>query len=44
VPVSFQLDPEQDVVWIKAGDAEALLEEGEFSDWLQCASTRCRWA
>jgi predicted AlkP superfamily phosphohydrolase/phosphomutase len=35
VPVTFQLDPEQDVVWIKAGDAETLLKEGEFSDWLQ---------
>jgi len=34
VPVSFQLDPEQDVVWIKAGDSEALLREGEFSDWM----------
>ena len=35
VPVSFQLDPEKDVVWIKAGGAEALLKEGEFSDWMQ---------
>jgi predicted AlkP superfamily phosphohydrolase/phosphomutase len=35
VPVSFELDPEEDVVWIKAGSAEAVLAEGEFSDWLQ---------
>lgn len=35
VPVSFRLDPEQDVVWIKAGTSEALLKEGEFSPWMQ---------
>ncbi|HZL99600.1 MAG TPA: alkaline phosphatase family protein [Planctomycetota bacterium] len=35
LPVSFELDPEQDVVWIKVSGAEALLREGEFSEWMQ---------
>lgn len=35
VPLTVHVDPEEDVVWIKAGDAECILREGEFSEWLQ---------
>ncbi|MHC5209128.1 MAG: alkaline phosphatase family protein [Planctomycetota bacterium] len=35
VPVSFHIDPVDDVVWVRAGDAECVLREGEFSDWMQ---------
>jgi predicted AlkP superfamily phosphohydrolase/phosphomutase len=35
VPVSFHLDPAEDVVWVRAGDAECVLREGEFSEWMQ---------
>ncbi len=34
VPVIAHLDPEADVVWIEVGDADAILAEGEWSDWL----------
>ena len=35
LPVTFHLDPQQDVAWIQVGGAECLLAEGEFSDWMQ---------
>jgi len=34
VPVTFHVDAEDEAVWIEAGDAECLLREGEWSDWL----------
>ncbi len=34
VPVTFHLDPEEPVVWIRAGDAECVLREGEIGEWL----------
>jgi predicted AlkP superfamily phosphohydrolase/phosphomutase len=34
VPLTVHIDPEEDVIWIKAGDAECILREGEFSEWL----------
>jgi len=35
VPVRLSLDPEDEAVWIRAGDAECVLKEGEWSPWLQ---------
>jgi predicted AlkP superfamily phosphohydrolase/phosphomutase len=35
VPVSFHIDPAEEVVWVRAGGAECVLREGEFSDWMQ---------
>ncbi|MGQ0551584.1 MAG: alkaline phosphatase family protein [Planctomycetota bacterium] len=35
VPVTFHLDPEEDVLLVRAGSAEAVVREGEFSEWLQ---------
>ena len=33
-PVTFRLDPDQDVLLVEAGDARAVLAEGEWSGWL----------
>ncbi|HEX5010297.1 MAG TPA: alkaline phosphatase family protein [Planctomycetota bacterium] len=35
VPVDFHVDPQEETVWIQAGDSECVLREGEWSDWLQ---------
>ena len=35
VPVTFHVDPVEDTVWIEAGDAQCVLRQGEWSDWLQ---------
>jgi predicted AlkP superfamily phosphohydrolase/phosphomutase len=43
IPVSFHIDPEQDVLWVKAGGAEAVLVEGEFSDWLRVEFEALPW-
>ncbi|MEW6270366.1 MAG: alkaline phosphatase family protein [Thermodesulfobacteriota bacterium] len=34
VPVTFRVDPEQDVVLVEAGDSRAVLRAGEWSDWM----------
>lgn len=33
-PVTFRLDPEQDVVLVEAGATKAVLREGEWSEWM----------
>ncbi len=35
VPVTVHVDPEQPVAWIEAGDEQAVLKQGEWSDWLR---------
>jgi predicted AlkP superfamily phosphohydrolase/phosphomutase len=35
VPVSFHIDPVEDVLWVRAGEAECVLRQGEFSEWMQ---------
>ncbi|MBM4268405.1 MAG: hypothetical protein FJ144_17640 [Deltaproteobacteria bacterium] len=34
VPVTFRIDPDEDVVLVEAGDSRAVLREGEWSDWM----------
>ena len=33
-PVTFRIDPDQDVLLVEAGDARAVVAEGEWSDWM----------
>lgn len=35
VPVTVWIDPDEEVAFIRAGDAEAVLREGEWSDWME---------
>jgi predicted AlkP superfamily phosphohydrolase/phosphomutase len=34
VPVTFRIDPDDDVVLVEAGDSRAVLRAGEWSDWM----------
>lgn len=35
VPLTVHLAPEKEEVWLRCGDAQAILKEGEWSDWLE---------
>ena len=34
-PLTVHIDPEQPVAWIQCGDAQAVVKQGEWTDWMQ---------
>lgn len=34
VPLTIHIDPEENVIWLRTKESEAILQEGEWSDWL----------